>query len=271
MREPETNPRTTASSSLEPSCTAQLRTRRVALITGASGAIGAAIAEQLARRGDDVWLAYHRNGEKAERLAQHLQATYETSATALPLNLLDRPAMHQALARILTAHGRLDILIHCAGVTRDKLLIQTGASDFDDSLELHVTALYRLLQACLPSMRAHHYGRIVALTSYAALHGRTGQSAYAASKAALIGLVKAAALEEIAHGITVNAVAPSVTASAMTDALTDSEQARLLHQIPLGRMQTPAEAAALVEWLTSEPAGTVSGQVLAADNRTHRW
>ncbi|MBL0385509.1 SDR family oxidoreductase [Tumebacillus sp. ITR2] len=247
------------------------RPRRVALITGASGAIGGAVAERLAQRGEDVFLAYRSHRELAEQRAAYLRETYAIQAEALPLDLLDRDATHLAVRRILDSRGRLDILVHCAGMARDKLLIQTKDSDFDESLHLHTTAMFRLLQACLPTMRNHRFGRIVALTSYAALHGRAGQSAYAASKAALIGLVKSAALEELPYGITINAVAPSVTESAMTNALTDSEQASLLAQIPLQRMQTPEEASALVEWLTTDSAATLSGQVFAADNRMYRW
>ncbi|KEO84059.1 SDR family oxidoreductase [Tumebacillus flagellatus] len=245
--------------------------KRIALVTGASGAIGGAVAELLAQRGEDVYLGYRSQRESAEARAAYLRETYAVQAVALPLELLDRESIRRAVQQIHEQSGRLDILVHSAGVARDKLLIQTQERDFDESLEIHTASLFRLLQACLPVMRSHRYGRIVAFTSYAALHGRAGQSAYAASKAALIGLIKAAALEEIPHGITLNAVAPSVTESAMTDALSNSERARLLAAIPIGRMQTSAEAARLAVWLTSQEASSISGQVLEADTRMHRW
>lgn len=245
--------------------------KRVALITGASGAIGVSVARFLAKSVEVLYLGYRKNFESVEQLASTLDREMGVRAHPLPLDLLDRQAGRQAVEQILSERGRLDILVHCAGVARDTLLIQTKEADFADALEVHVSALFRLLQASLPAMRRQGYGRIVAFTSYAGVNGRAGQSAYSASKAALIGLVKAAALEEIEHGITINAIAPSVTDSAMIAQLTEAQQVKLLQQIPLGRTQSPAEAAALVEWLVAEGAASISGQVLTPDNRTHRW
>jgi 3-oxoacyl-[acyl-carrier protein] reductase len=244
---------------------------RVALVTGGSGAIGGAVAEKLASRGVSVMLGYHANRDKAMELAERLRSRYSVEISPLHLDVRDGSSIRAAVAEVIAQAQRLDILVHAAGITRDKLLMQTAESDFDACIDSNVTSAFRLLQAVVPTMREQRYGRIVMLTSYAAIHGRAGQSAYAASKAALIGLTKAAALEEIAHGITINAVAPSVTQSAMTDALTMGEQARLMSRIPLGRMQTADEAAGLIDWLTSEQAATVSGQVLMTDTRQYGW
>ncbi|MCX7569477.1 SDR family NAD(P)-dependent oxidoreductase [Tumebacillus sp. DT12] len=239
--------------------------RRVALITGGSGAIGGAVAERLAKRGTDVYIGYFSQESKARALAERLQGT------PLCLDAADKISIRQAVGTVLATSGRLDILVHSAGITGDRMMSKLTPDDFGQVLDVNVTGAFHLLQAVLPTMRAQGYGRIVHITSYAALHGRTGQTAYAASKAALIGLTKAAALEEIEHGITVNAYAPSVTESAMTDGLTAEARHRLLQAIPLGRMQTPAEAAALIAWLTAAEAGTVSGQVFSGDTRQNGW
>jgi len=247
------------------------RTGRVALITGGSGAIGGATAERLAARGDDLIIAYKSNRERAEDYAKYIADTYAVQTISLPLDVTDRASVQQAVQTVSESWKRLDILVHCAGVTRDKLLVQMREQDFAEAIEVNVTGAFRLMQATLPIMRRAGYGRIVTVTSYAGIQGRSGQSAYAAGKAALIGLTKTVALEEIGYGITANAVAPSVTESAMTEALSAAERERLVASIPLGRMQTPHEAANIIEWLTSEGAGTVSGQVFMADSRTYGW
>lgn len=239
--------------------------RRVALITGGSGAIGGAVAERLAERGMDVYIGYFSNEKKARALAERLQAA------PLFLNTADKMSIRQAIESMLAQSGRLDVLVHAAGITGDRMMSKLTADEFAQVLDVNVTSAFHLLQAVLPAMRTQGYGRIVHITSYAALHGRTGQTAYAASKAALIGLTKAAAMEEIGHGITVNAYAPSVTESAMTDGLPEEARHRLLQAIPLGRMQTAGEAAALIAWLTAEEAGTVSGQVFSGDTRQNGW
>lgn len=239
--------------------------RRVALIIGGSGAIGGAVAERLAERGIEVYIGYFSHENEARALAERLQAR------PLFINTADKISIRHAVETVLAQSGRLDILVHAAGITGDRMMSKLTSDDFGRVLDVNVTSAFHLLQAALPAMRAQGYGRIVHVTSYAALHGRTGQTAYAASKAALIGLTKAAALEEIGHGITINAYAPSVTESAMTGGLTEEARHRLMQAIPLGRMQTPEEAAALIAWLTAEEAGTVSGQVFSGDTRQNGW
>lgn len=247
------------------------QTRRVALIAGGSGAIGGAVAEQLAARGDIAAIGYVSEREAAFAKAEGLQAKYGVPAHALPLDVRDRASLDAAVQMLLETYGRLDILVNAAGITRDRMLSKLTGEDFDEVLQVNLKGAFSLMQAVLPAMRQQRDGRIVHITSYAGIHGRIGQSAYAAAKAALIGLTKAAALEEISYGITVNAVAPSVTESKMTAQLTAEATERLLQKIPLGRMQTPEEAAGLITWLTSEGAGTISGQVFAGDNRQYGW
>lgn len=247
------------------------QTGRVALITGGSGAIGGAVAERLAARGDHVIITYRSNRAGAEDYAKYLQDTYAVGTESLPLDVTQQESVQRAVQTVVGAWKRLDILVHCAGVTQDKLLVQMREQDFAAAIDVNVTGAFRLIQATLPIMRQVGYGRIVTVTSYAGIQGRSGQAAYGASKAALIGLTKTVALEEIGHGITANSVAPSVTESAMTERLTASQRERLLADIPLGRMQTPDEAAGIIDWLTSEGAGTVSGQVFMADSRTYGW
>lgn len=244
---------------------------RVAWVTGGSGAIGGAVAEQLAARGVRVLLGYCSNRELAFSKAEHLQRTYGIEVVPIQSDLTNRHSIHAAMGEIVERTQRLDILVHAAGSTRDKLLLQMREADFAECLDVNVTSGFHLLQAVIPTMQRQCYGRIVMITSYAGIQGRAGQAAYSASKAALIGLVKSAALEMIEHGITINAVAPSVIESAMTNALTDTERERLQAAIPLGRMQTPDETAGLIDWLTGEQAGAISGQVLMADTRRYRW
>ncbi|ARU60438.1 hypothetical protein CBW65_04655 [Tumebacillus avium] len=247
------------------------QTRRVALIAGGSGAIGSAVAEQLAARGDIAVIGYVSAPEAAFAKAEELQAKYGVPAHAVALDVRDRAALDAAVRMLLEKYGRLDVLVNAAGITRDRMLSKLTGEDFDEVSAVNLKGAFSLMQAILPAMRQQSYGRIVHITSYAGIHGRIEQSAYAATKAALIGLTKAAALEELPYGITVNAVAPSVTESKMTAQLTAEATERLLQKIPLGRMQTPEEAAGLITWLTSEGAGTISGQVFAGDNRQYGW
>ncbi|TCP57830.1 3-oxoacyl-[acyl-carrier protein] reductase [Tumebacillus sp. BK434] len=245
--------------------------RRVALIAGGSGAIGGAVAGMLAARGDIVAVGYRSEREAAVARAGQLQAEHGIPALAVPLDVRDRASIDAAVQVLLEQHGRVDILVNAAGITGDRMLSKLTAADFDDVLQVNLKGAFLLMQAVLPAMRRGQYGRIVNITSYAGIQGRIGQTAYAASKAALIGLTKTAALEEIAHGITINAVAPSVTESKLTAQLAAEATARLLQKIPLGRMQTPEEAAGLIAWLTAEGAGTISGQVFTGDNRQYGW
>jgi 3-oxoacyl-[acyl-carrier protein] reductase len=229
------------------------------------------VAERLARRGDHVVIGYHSRGEKAREYAKRLHETYDIQTHCVRLDMTDKDSIKQTVDRIERDFSRLDILVHAAGVTRDKLLVGMKASDFDEVIDVHLKGAFLLLQAVVPLMRQRGYGRIVNVTSYAGIRGRSGQAAYGAAKAALIGLTKTVALEEIAYGITANCVAPSVTESAMTEHLSIKEREQLVAAITLGRMQTPEEAAGMIEWLTSEGAGTISGQVLMADTRTYGW
>jgi len=202
-------------------------------------------------------------------LAGRLTERCGIEAWAVELDVRDRTGVERAVQSVLERHGRLDLLVYCTGVALDRMLPNLEPEAFTLSLDVNVSGAFRLLQAVLPVMRRQRYGRIVHVTSYAGIQGRAGQSAYAAAKAALIGLTKSAALEEIASGITVNAYAPSVTESPMTGSLSPAARERLLAQIPLGRMQTPREAAAGILWLLSEEAGSVTGQVLIGDSRIY--
>jgi 3-oxoacyl-[acyl-carrier protein] reductase len=245
--------------------------RRVALIAGGAGAIGRATAERLARRGVDVAIGYWEGRERAQVHAARLQDSFDVTARPVRLDASDPASIREAVAEAASWSGRLDILVYASGIARDKGLVRLSEAEFDEVMEVNLSGAFRLIREVLPLMRARRYGRIVTVTSYAGMQGRAGQAAYAASKAALIGLTKTVALEEIGQGITANAVAPSVTVSPMTEGLKEAERERLLEAIPLGRMQTPEEAAALIDWLASEEAATVSGQVFQADSRRYGW
>jgi len=231
-------------------------TGMTALVTGASGGIGSAIARALAAQGARLALSGTRVGP-LEALAAEL-----TGAVVLPCDLSDAVAVDALVPDAVKALGSLDILVNNAGVTRDNLAMRMKDDEWDTVMRVNVEAAFRLCRAaCRPMMKAR-FGRIVTITSVVGHTGNPGQVNYAASKGALTAMSKALAQEVASRGITVNCVAPGFIASPMTEALSEAQTAALTTRIPAGRLGAGADVAAAVAYLASREAGYVTGATL---------
>lgn len=232
-------------------------TGKAALVTGASGGIGGAIATALHGAGATVGLSGTRT-EPLEALAAQLGAR----AYVIPCNLGDPEAVDGLPKAAVAAMGSLDILVNNAGITRDNLFMRMSDEDWANVLDVNLTASMRLCRGALRGMMKARWGRIVNITSVVGATGNPGQGNYAAAKAGLVGMSKSLAYEVASRGITVNAVAPGFIATAMTDKLTDDQKAKILTQIPTGRMGNAEEIAAAVLYLASPEAAYVTGATL---------
>lgn len=232
-------------------------TGKNALVTGASGGIGAAIARALHAQGAKVGLSGTRVGPLEE-----LAASLGERAVVLPANLSDAADTERLAKEAETALGGLDILVNNAGLTRDQLALRMKDDDWQTVLDVNLTAAFRLSRAALRGMMKRRWGRIVSITSIVGVTGNPGQANYAASKAGMIGMSKALAAEVASRGITVNCVAPGFITSAMTEVLPADQKDKLLSGIPLGRMGDADEIAAAVVYLASKEAAYVTGQTL---------
>lgn len=232
-------------------------TGKCALITGASGGIGAAIARALHGAGASVGLSGTRE-DPLKALAEALGAR----AHVLPCNLSDPGAVEALPKAAIEAMGAVDILVNNAGITRDNLFMRMSDDDWQSVLDVNLTATMRLCRGVMRPMMKARWGRIVNIASVVGATGNAGQANYAASKAGMIGMTKSIAAEVASRGITANAVAPGFIATAMTDKLTDEQKARINAQIPANRMGTPEEIAAAVLYLASNEAAYVTGATL---------
>jgi 3-oxoacyl-[acyl-carrier protein] reductase len=230
---------------------------KVALITGASGGIGAAIARTLHGQGAAVALS----GTKADTLAA-LAAELGERAFPCPADLRDPAAPDALVVAAEAAAGPLDILVNNAGFTRDMLALRMKDEDWQAVLDVDLTAPFRLARAALRGMLRRRAGRIIGIASIVGTTGNPGQANYAAAKAGLVGMTKALAQEVGSRGITANIVAPGFIQTAMTEALSDEQKKRLTDAIPLGRMGQPADVAAAVAYLASAEASWVTGATL---------
>ncbi len=232
-------------------------TGKNALVTGASGGIGAEIARALHAQGAAVTLS----GTRTDPL-EALKADLGERAHVLACNLSDMEAVEALPKQAAEAMGSVDVLVNNAGITRDNLFMRMSDDEWSSVLAVNLTATFKLCKGVMRGMMKARWGRIVNISSVVGTTGNPGQANYAASKAGMIGMSKSLAYEVASRGITVNAVAPGFIATAMTDKLTDDQRSGIMGQIPAGRMGDPAEIAAAVIYLASPEAAYVTGTTL---------
>jgi 3-oxoacyl-[acyl-carrier protein] reductase len=228
-----------------------------ALVTGATGGLGGAIARALHAQGAVVGVSGTR-AEALEALAKELGERVHV----LPCNLGDAAQVEALVPSAEKAMGQLDVLVNNAGITRDGLFMRMKDEDWEQVLAVNLTSAFRLSRACLRGMMKRRFGRIVSITSVVGVTGNAGQGNYAASKAGMIGMSKSLAAEVASRNITVNCVAPGFIASPMTDVLNEKQREGIMSAIPAGRLGEGADVAAAVVYLASREAGYVTGQTL---------
>ena len=232
-------------------------TGRTALVTGASGGIGAAIAKALHGQGATVALS----GTRAAVLDE-IASRLVTRAHVVPCNLAKPDEVERLVPAAEAAMGSIDILVNNAGITRDMLFLRMKDADWDEVLAINLTAGFRLVRAALRGMMKRRFGRIIAITSVVGVTGNAGQANYAAAKAAAIGMSKSLAAEVASRGITVNAIAPGFIDTAMTSGLTEKQRDAILAAVPAARLGLPEEIASAAVYLASAEASYVTGHTL---------
>jgi 3-oxoacyl-[acyl-carrier protein] reductase len=228
-----------------------------ALVTGATGGLGGAMARALHKQGASVTLSGTRR-EALEALAGELGARVHI----LPCNLADKDEVEALVPAAEAAMGQLDILVNNAGITRDGLFMRMKDDDWDQVLNVNLTSAFRLSRAALKGMMKRRFGRIIGITSVVGVTGNPGQGNYAASKAGMIGMSKSLAAEVATRNITVNCIAPGFIASPMTDVLNDKQKEAILSTIPAARLGEGEDIAAALVYLASREAGYITGQTL---------
>jgi 3-oxoacyl-[acyl-carrier protein] reductase len=235
--------------------------KRVVVVTGASRGIGRAVAVALSGPNTDVVVNYRSGLDAAEETAASV-ASRGGSPHLVPFSVSDVDAVKESFKEIVKVHGRVDILVNNAGVSKDNLLALMKPAEWDDVLDTNLKGVFLCSQAVVKTMMKQRFGRIVNITSIVGVMGNPGQANYCAAKAGIIGLTRSLARELISRNITVNAVAPGFIETDMTRDMPEKTRESLLAQIPAGRYGAPEDVAAAVQFLVSEGAGYITGQVI---------
>jgi 3-oxoacyl-[acyl-carrier protein] reductase len=232
-------------------------TGKTALVTGATGGIGQAIARALHQQGATVAIS----GTRRDVLDQ-VAGDLKDRVHVLPCNLADKDEVEALVPQSEEAMGQLDILVANAGITKDNLLVQLRDEDWDQVVAVNLTATFRLARAALRGMMRRRFGRIIGISSVVGVTGNPGQGNYTATKAGMIGMIKSIAGEYAKRGVTANAIAPGFIATAMTDKLNDKQREAILARVPAGRLGAGADVAATAVFLASDEAAYVTGQTI---------
>jgi len=232
-------------------------TGKNALVTGATGAIGGAIARALHAQGATVTLSGTRR-EQLDTLAAELGARVHV----LPCDLSDMDAVEKLVPDAEEKMGQLDILVANAGMNRDNLFVQLKDEDWDKVIAVNLTATFRLTRAAVKVMMRRRYGRVIGISSVVGFTGNPGQGNYTASKAGMVGMMKSVAAEYAKRNVTANCIAPGIIASAMTDKLNDKQRETIMSKVPAGKLGTPLDVAAAAVYLASDEAHYVTGQTI---------